>query len=106
MSSAAYITPAEPVADSLWAGFCAAHRLEHSPRTIGGNVWYWGGLSGVQVVWCPRHIVVSTFFMGPRLQDVARIAALVWCRFGGRLEASEEVAARIAATMSPPQERE
>lgn len=108
MSSSAYIKfdPGSigiPVVE--WKEFCAEHNIVHSPRTIGGNVFYagqveiWWNWLGTREELPTRDIskpamslAFSTFFQGSAVPDVARLACLSWQRWGGDLQAAPEVA--------------
>lgn len=103
MSSSATIRLDELAHDL--AEFFAKHEIVHSPQTVGGNVYYQGGLGGVEVkVWShDGHgvtISFSHFFMGSRLHDVARLALAAWAHWGGYIEASPEIRDIIARRAS------
>ena len=94
MSSAAYIEFEEQelgVDQATWALFCTSNDLVHSPRTMGGNVWDWDGLGGVEVHYEQRRIRFSTFFHGKHMPHVARLALQAWVAWGGTLQADQEI---------------
>lgn len=100
MSSAAYIhfengTVGVSIED--WRSFCAEHCIEHSPRTVGGNVYYLSGLNGgVEIGYESHRLSFSTFWMGEAMAEVARIAVLSWRRWGGSISAAPEIRQLIA----------
>lgn len=85
-----------------FAEFCDAHGIRHSPQTVGGNVFYAGG---VEVQYghkegLPDRVYAlrfSTFFMGSDIPQVAQLALLAWQRWGGELHADPEIRARFSA---------
>jgi len=77
MSSAIYMKFEEPVEPDKWDAFCAAHKIEYSPYTVGGNIYYFLGNGGVEIRFRPGDIVASTFFMGDAVPAVAEIAARI-----------------------------
>jgi hypothetical protein len=101
MSSAATITfDADVVGISAkdWKAFCAEHNIQHSPNTIGGNVYYLNGDWGsVELTFDRERLSVSTFHGGQAMPDVARLALLAWRRWGGDLSADPEIRARIGS---------
>jgi len=104
MSSAATITfepdtvgiPAEE-----WQAFCREHRLEHSPQTVGGNVYYQGGLGGVEVHYAEHRLIFSTYWFGNAMRDVAKLAKTAWRRWGGNLSADPEIRKLVAKEDAP-----
>lgn len=71
-----------------WQTFCAEHRIEHSPQTVGGNVYYAGDVE----IWYALHkLNFSTYWMGSEMPSVARLALLAWVRWGGALDADPEI---------------
>ena len=94
MSSAANIT-FEPgtvgVPAEEWQAFCREHRLEHSPLTVGGSVYYQGGHDGVEVTYHEHTLRFSTYWFGNAMRDVARLAKIAWRRWGGQLSADPEI---------------
>lgn len=86
-----------------FVAFCNQHGIIHSPRTIGGNVFYAGqveihfGDETVGAIFPERahRLVFSTYFMGAAIPDVARLANLAWQRWGGSIEAAPEVRLRF-----------
>jgi hypothetical protein len=101
MSSAATLTfSSETIgvpADS-WRGFCAEHDIVHSPHTVGGNVYYAGGIQGIEITYDQHRLRFSTYYGGKAIADVARLALIAWRLWGGQLMADEE----IRCTMFPP----
>lgn len=122
MSSAAYIKldpdPDEGPSITLaeWEEFCAEHEIVHSPNTVGGNVYYQGGHSGVQITFGhsrrgvhehvaaarggiekppdeARKIVVETFsvYVGGNIGPVVPLALAIWQKWGGELSADVEI---------------
>ncbi len=94
MSSAANIS-FEPgtigVPADEWQSFCREHHIEHSPQTVGGNVYYQGGLEGVEVHYAEHELRFSTYWFGNAMRDVARLAKSAWRRWGGDLSADPEI---------------
>jgi hypothetical protein len=92
MSSAANIT-FEPdtigVSINEWQEFCKEHQIEHSPHTMGGNVYYAGD---VEISYDKHWVRFSTYWGGAAIPDVARLAMIAWRRWGGNLSADPEVA--------------
>lgn len=84
-----------------WSVFCSEFGLEHSPRTVGGNVWYVGGFGGVECTYTPTRIVFSTLFGGEYIPDVARLAMEAWLRWGGDLHADLEIRDSIRDLILP-----
>ena len=71
-----------------WDAFCREHQIEHSPNTVGGNVYYAGQ---VEVRYAAGKLRFSTYWLGSAMRDVARLALLAWQRWGGSLEADPEI---------------
>lgn len=94
MSSAAHIS-FEPGTNSVtadeWQVFCRKHGLEHSPQTVGGNVYYCGGLGGVEVHYSSWMVSFLTYQGGKAMPDVARLTKHAWRRWGGSLLADPEI---------------
>lgn len=115
MSSAAYLTidrkDYDPIPASEWLEFCAQHAIRYSPNTVGQNVFYaddveitfgeYGTISkspdGRPDFSTARppdgayDVTVSTFYDG-NLEGVARMAALIWHRWGrATLDAAPEI---------------
>jgi hypothetical protein len=92
MSSAANIT-FEPdtigVSINEWQEFCKEYLIKHSPQTAGGNVYYAGD---VEISYDQHWVRFSTYWGGPSVPDVARLAMVAWRRWGGKLSADPEVA--------------
>jgi hypothetical protein len=94
MSSAANITfetDTVGVPAAEWQEFCREQRLEHSPQTVGGNVYYQGGHDGVEVTYHEHALRFSTYWFGNAMRDVARLAKIAWRRWGGKLSADPEI---------------
>lgn len=53
MSSSVNISYSQPITQSSWMAFCRSHDIEFSPRTVGQNVFYRGGLGGVEIWFGP-----------------------------------------------------
>jgi len=91
MSSAATLT-FDPdtigVPADQWESFCQEHRIEYSPRTVGGNVYYAGD---VEVHYAEHKLRFSTYWMGRSIPEVARLAMIAWQRWGGEISADPEV---------------
>lgn len=99
MSSAATIAfdrDSTGVHGGEWSDFCAEHEIVHSPNTVGGTVYYFGGLAGVEVHYERMCIGFSTFFGGRACDGVARLVMIAWSRWGGRLTADPEIRSLIA----------
>ncbi len=94
MSSGATIT-FDPdtigVSADEWQKFCTEHAIEHSPQTVGGNVYYFGGRDGVEVHYAEHKLRFSTYFCGRAMPDVARLALIAWRLWGGDLSAAPEI---------------
>lgn len=104
MSSAATITyelDTIGVPSDEWKRFCEEHDIVHSPRTIGGNVYYQGGLNGVEVHYAEHALRFSTYWMGRAIPDVARLAMIAWRRWGGQISADPEVRKAIVPDPTP-----
>lgn len=71
-----------------WQAFCVRHGIVHSPRTIGGNTYY---ADDIQITVQDGEVTFSTYHMGSAMPEVAAIAADFWVRFGGSVEADEEM---------------
>lgn len=71
-----------------WHAFCREHQIEHSPNTIGGNVYYAGE---VEVHYAVHMLRFSTYWGGKAMSNAARLALLAWRRWGGSLEADPEI---------------
>lgn len=78
----------ETVDPGDWQDFCARHRIVHSPRTAGGRTYY---ADDVQVTVEDDQVTFSTYCMGNAMPEVARIARRFWVRFGGSVDADEEM---------------
>lgn len=99
MSSAAHITfekDTKGVPADEWAAFCVEHEIAYSPNTVGGNVYYYGGK--VEIHYEMHGLTFSTFWMGPGMNSVARIAIDAWRRWGGTLSADPEIRDLTRAT--------
>jgi hypothetical protein len=101
MSSAVFIKLPSDVPIEAWSEFCRKNKLEYHPYMLGGNTYHLDGdESGVQlhfgkgnygaVAQTPfsppasgREITVSTFYGGPAMPDVARVAAAILREFPG-----------------------
>lgn len=104
MSSAIYVTFDEDdhPGDEPWRDFCTEQGLVHSPQTVGGKTWYDTGIGlgrgEVEVTRdTPAQVTFSTYFMGPAMPRVAATARAFWLRFGGQVEAAEELRPLFAA---------
>lgn len=91
VSSAANIT-FEPdtigVPADEWQRFCQEHHIEHSPQTVGGNVYY---ADAVEVHYAMHELRFSTYWRGGAVPEVARLAMIAWRRWGGQISADPEV---------------
>lgn len=106
MSSAIYVKfdQEEGIDAARWQAFCGAHGIAHSPRTVGGNVFYAGdvevtfgeGLPG-RIPEYAEHVTFSTYFLGPAVPEVADLARAFWLEFGGAVEAAEELRGLFAS---------
>jgi hypothetical protein len=76
-----------------WRAFCTEHALVHNPRVVGGNVYYGGYDDQVEATYDEHALCFSTYQGGRAMPDVARLAALAWCRWGGQLTADPEIRA-------------
>ncbi|HSX22574.1 MAG TPA: hypothetical protein VLE97_07360 [Gaiellaceae bacterium] len=104
MSSAANITFEKDtigVPADEWQSFCAEHQIKHSPQTVGGNVYYAGGIGGVEVHYERHALRFSTYWMGGAIPGVARLAMTAWKRWGGYLSADPEVRGAMYKEPSP-----
>lgn len=102
MSSAAYITFAEPVPLDRWEQFCREVGAEYVPNMVSGNCFYLGrasirfGAAEFAKVTPQRppalasQITVESFF-GSNLREVARVTRLVSSRFGGAVKSDPEL---------------
>ena len=80
MSSAVYIRSQKPISLEEWNLFCLEHNIKYNPRTVGGNVYYFGSAeihfgksAGDNPPASAKTIIVSTFYYGD-LNNVANIA--------------------------------
>lgn len=106
MSSAATITfdrGTKGVPLKEWQSFCEEQNIEHSPNTVGGNVYYHGGLGGVEASHDVHTLRFSTFYGGQAMAAVARLTMVAWTRWGGTLEADPEIRRLIFLTRSSDQ---
>jgi len=105
MSSAIHIKFKEPVKLEDFITFCESNDIVHSPRTIGGNIFYQGGLSGVEVKFgrsasnnelpeTAKEISVSTSHVsvGGKPDPAVKLAKDILKRFNGPFEADDEFA--------------
>lgn len=83
------------VSRAEWDAFCDRYEIEFSPRTVGGNVYYFGGLDGVEIHYDEHCLRFSTFHMGEHRPHVARLAVIAWTKFGGDLSADPEIRAAV-----------
>jgi hypothetical protein len=91
MSSAASITfetGTIGVPPDRWKSFCQEHGIEHSPQTVGGNVYYAGQVEATHTRY---RLTFSTFHLGNAIPEVARLAMIAWQRWGGEISADPEV---------------
>lgn len=107
MSSAIYLSLKDEVKLEDWQKFCSQEEIEHSPYTVGGNVYYFGGLGGVEIwfgkgsqydkrpPYSPpagaREISVKTYWMGRAMPYVAKVAKKIIQRFGAEWTADMEL---------------
>ena len=94
MSSAASITfdpDTAGVPADQWESFCKENRIEHSPQTVGGNVYYAGE---VEVTYEQHRLTFSTFYQGNASPEVSRLALIAWQRWGGEISADQEIRRR------------
>lgn len=85
---------AEGIRQAAWASFCAKHGLAAS---LSGDTWY-SPEKRVQVIREGRRRV-SFVASRTHAAEAARLAVACWAQFGGRLTASPEIAAIIAAPL-------
>ena len=122
MSSSATIKLARSVPLAEWETFCAEQHIRYSPNTVGQNVYYCGQVEitfGPQngslerdpqrdlPLWSPARppttgnvIEVSTFFLGPEIRQVARLALAIRDRWNGQLRADPEIEAQIGGLVT------
>lgn len=107
MSSAVHITPEKTVQLPDWEKFCRKEKIEYNPYVVGGSTYYYGGNFGVEIhfgygpvqpgppPFAPpkesKEIIVSHFWMGPRLEEVAMIARKILDRFPGNQTCDPEL---------------
>jgi len=104
MSSAAIITfetGTIGVPADQWKIFCQEHHIEHSPQTVGGNVYYAGT---VEVTYARHRVIFSTYHMGAAIPEVARLAMIAWQRWGGEISTDPEVRGRLGSPARRVQE--
>lgn len=104
MSSAIYLSFPEPIPLNEWQAFCYANGIEHSPRTIGGNVYYFGDVQIVfdasnfgagEAIPSTNAITVSTYFMR-NLVGVATMVKLILAHWIGSYESDDELKGLMA----------
>jgi len=114
MSSAIYLTFSHPVPVQDWLAFCGEHDIVHSEATVGGNVFYSGGMGGVQI--CagedpisegkPLHIVDVETFYGGDLESVAQVARWIATRWPCSFENDPELSGWQTRPASEDPEKE
>lgn len=90
MSSVVYLEPNHPISRKSFDEFASKNEIEFSPDTIGGNVYYYGGLGGVEISFEERSITVSSFFC-ENLLSIAFIAKKILDRFNCTYNCSPEL---------------
>lgn len=115
MSSAVYLYFDQAVPVEPWLKFCEEEKIEHSSNTIGGNYFYFGGKGAVELQFGQgshkqslpfrppaeaSRIMVSTFWMGPAVPEVAAMARKILSRFPGRFETDPELEPLMAKSGS------
>lgn len=102
MSSTVYLKFDVPIKKEEFLKFCTKNKIEYSPETIGGNVFYYEGFKGVEISFgksgkiTPNEahkITVSTFHIsvGGKMAPVAQIAKDILARFPGTCNADIEL---------------
>lgn len=94
MSSAATIIfdkDTRGISAEKWQNFCRENSIEYSPRTVGGKVYYQGGMGGVEIHFATHKLIFSTYWGGSMMESVARLVKIAWCRWGGNLSADPEI---------------
>jgi hypothetical protein len=128
VSSSAYIqldNGVEPISRSVWLAFCDEQGIEYRPQVAGRNVFYkgaveicFGELVEGDLPLLPNgrcdfskaeppeeayHVSCSTYYGGGDMPELARLAALIWHRFNGRLSASPEISALLVPAPPEPE---
>jgi hypothetical protein len=102
-----------------WEKFCADHAIERVNGAAGGNLWRRGGRAGIEVAFGQRarlppsaathalvvpnppeyaaDVVFTSAFGGEKMQELARLAGAFWARFGGAMQADEQVRRALAS---------
>lgn len=116
MSSTLYLHLDQPADLRDWLDICREHGVVHSPRTIGGNVFYRGGRGGTEIS-LMRDPALSTgngvpmdgregpparfveihigSFHGKGYDETGEFARIVAARFPCRVSAAPELAAQV-----------
>ena len=90
MSSAVYLKFDKAIDRKSFDLFCSKNEIEFSPNTVGGNVYYYGGIGGVEIVFRESEITVSSFW-GRNLLSIAHIAKKLRSEFGGIYDCDPEL---------------